>query len=324
MVKKRKLLLVEDEILIALSQKEKLEQYNYQVATVTSGEKAINYIEDHKDTDLILMDINLKNDMDGTEAAQKILEKHNIPILFLSSHSEPAIVEKTEKITSYGYVVKSSSITVLDASIKMAFKLFEANHKTLENENALKIFKALVENASDAICMSDVNGVHIYQNKASDQLLGPIDKNPIQSTYVDKKIGGQVFNTLLSGKEWSGEVEFYDKDKKTRNFLLRGFPIKNQDNQVTNIVGIHTDISEKIEIQKRIKEYQVLLDSIFNSLESMLIVVDKDLKIVMCNFKDHEWVPEAIRDKEIYCYKEMKHLNKPCPYCPPLKTFKDI
>ena len=64
--------------------------------------------------------------MDGTEAAGIILKDHDIPVIFLSGHTEPAVVNKTERITSYGYVVKSSSITVLDASIKMAFKLFDA------------------------------------------------------------------------------------------------------------------------------------------------------------------------------------------------------
>ena len=82
--------------------------------------------------DLILMDINLGNGMDGTDAAAIILKDHDLPVVFLSSHMEPEVVAKTEKITSYGYVVKNSSITVLDASIKMAFKLFEAKIKEKE------------------------------------------------------------------------------------------------------------------------------------------------------------------------------------------------
>ena len=50
------------------------------------------------------MDIDLGRGMDGTEAAQAILEDHDIPIVFLSSHTEKDVVDKTEKITSYGYV----------------------------------------------------------------------------------------------------------------------------------------------------------------------------------------------------------------------------
>lgn len=124
------ILIVEDEALIALAQKRSLEKYGYRVLAVYTGEEAVDFAQKSSDIDLILMDIDLGQGIDGTEAAERILSEHDIPIVFLSSHTEPEVVEKTEKITSYGYVVKNSSITVLDASIKMAFKLFDANQKT--------------------------------------------------------------------------------------------------------------------------------------------------------------------------------------------------
>jgi DNA-binding NarL/FixJ family response regulator len=49
--------------------------------------------------------------MDGTEAAEIILRDRTIPIMFLSSHTEPEIVARTEKITAYGFIVKNSSAT---------------------------------------------------------------------------------------------------------------------------------------------------------------------------------------------------------------------
>ena len=128
------ILLVEDEFLIAMTEKLELEKYGYAVRTVTTGEKAIETIKTSSGIDLVLMDINLGDGIDGTEAAEIILKDHDIPIVFVSSHSEREVVEKTEKITSYGYVVKNSSITVLDASIKMAFKLFNAKIRELKRE----------------------------------------------------------------------------------------------------------------------------------------------------------------------------------------------
>jgi PAS domain S-box-containing protein len=133
-LKKRILLLVEDEPIIALSQKATLEKYGYKVFTANSGEKAIILSGENHNIELILMDIDLGEGIDGTETARRILNVHTIPIVFLSSHTEPQIVEKTEQITSYGYVVKNSGITVLDASIKMAFKLFDA-HCSLQSQN---------------------------------------------------------------------------------------------------------------------------------------------------------------------------------------------
>jgi PAS domain S-box-containing protein len=127
---RKTILLVEDQVLIALAEKRGLEQYGYNVVIANCGEKAIELVAGNSALDLILMDINLGDGMDGTEAAETILRDHDIPIVFLSSHTETEIVEKTEKITSYGYVVKNSGLTILDASIKMAFKLFEAYGKT--------------------------------------------------------------------------------------------------------------------------------------------------------------------------------------------------
>jgi len=120
-----KILLVEDEYLIAMAETNALKDYGYEVRHVSSGEKAIEIVKS-EGFDLILMDINLENEIDGIETAQIILDKLDIPIIFVSSHIEKEVVKRTEKVTSYGYVVKSSTITVLDASIKMAMKLFNA------------------------------------------------------------------------------------------------------------------------------------------------------------------------------------------------------
>lgn len=133
---RKKILLVEDEALIALNEAKMLAKQGYEVVTAYSGRKAIEATGSDSDISLILMDIDLGKGMDGTEAAAQILNKKDIPIVFLSSHTEPAVVEKTEKITSYGYVVKNSGPTVLDTSIKMAFKLYQAyqNYNTRNQE----------------------------------------------------------------------------------------------------------------------------------------------------------------------------------------------
>ncbi len=128
------ILIVEDEAITAISQARTLEHEGYRVTYVMSGEEAIDLFRKHEQRiDLILMDIDLGGGMDGTTAAQEILKVYDVPVLFLSSHTEKEIVEKTEKITSYGYVVKNSGITVLAASIKMAFKLHEA-HRNIEEQ----------------------------------------------------------------------------------------------------------------------------------------------------------------------------------------------
>jgi PAS domain S-box-containing protein len=131
----RNILLVEDEAVLAMATVRQLRERGYSVEHAFDGESALaRATADPGSIDLILMDINLGEGMSGPEAAREILESREIPIVFLSSHTEKSIVESTEEISSYGYVSKNSGITMLDASIKMAFRLFEAR-KSIHAKN---------------------------------------------------------------------------------------------------------------------------------------------------------------------------------------------
>jgi PAS domain S-box-containing protein len=152
--KKKTILLVEDESTIAMAQTMTLQNYGYQVIVASTGEIAVQTANNIPNIDLILMDIDLGKGMNGPKTAKAILKTHDIPIVFLSSHTEPEVVALTETISSYGYVVKNAGITVLDASIKMAFKLFDAKRKIVENGLMLN---AMIANISDVIVVVDPN-----------------------------------------------------------------------------------------------------------------------------------------------------------------------
>jgi two-component sensor histidine kinase/DNA-binding response OmpR family regulator/ligand-binding sensor protein len=126
--KGKRILLVEDDAILGMVTSQQLKEAGYDVTCASSGVRAVELARAKVNAvDLVLMDIDLGRGMDGTEAAREILRTQDVPVLFLSSHTEQEIVSKTEEITNYGYVVKNSSFTVLDASIKMAFKLFDAH-----------------------------------------------------------------------------------------------------------------------------------------------------------------------------------------------------
>ncbi|WP_020614312.1 response regulator [Sediminispirochaeta bajacaliforniensis] len=118
------ILLVEDEALIAMAESHMLEKQGFRVKTVLNGTDAIR--EGLKnEIDLILMDIDLgRNRMDGTEASKKILEQRDVPIIFLTSHSEKEYVSRVRGITRYGYILKNSGIFVLFQAIEKALESF--------------------------------------------------------------------------------------------------------------------------------------------------------------------------------------------------------
>lgn len=134
---RRRILLVEDETIVATSAKHTIEKHGFDVGVVHSGEEAIRCALSHPTYDLLLMDIDLGGGIDGTEAAQKILAEVKLPIVFLTSHTEKEYVDRVRGITSYGYVIKHSGEFVLTESIRMALELFDAHQQAKEHEESL-------------------------------------------------------------------------------------------------------------------------------------------------------------------------------------------
>jgi diguanylate cyclase (GGDEF)-like protein/PAS domain S-box-containing protein len=130
------------------------------------------------------MDINLGKGMDGIKAAKLILEKHDLPVIFLSSPADRRVAEKTEKITSYGYIVKGSEEIAIIASIKMACRLFESQQKERQKEVALRQneeqYRTILQAAMDGFwrvnqkgCLLEVNDAYCRMSGYSAQeLLG--------------------------------------------------------------------------------------------------------------------------------------------------------
>lgn len=170
----RHILLVDDEVIIAMAQAQRLEARGYRVSLAHNGEEAVERaVED--DVDLILMDIDLgRSAIDGTEAAGRILVRRDVPLIFLSGHTEPEIVDRTEQISSYGYVVKDSGDTVLDASIRMAFRLHRAYTTIAEHAQAL----TESEERFHQIFMNMQEGVGIYRPVDDGNDFEFIDLNP--------------------------------------------------------------------------------------------------------------------------------------------------
>jgi CheY-like chemotaxis protein len=90
----KKILIVEDEPLIAMKEAEMIRKYGFTVIAVYTAAAALELFENDGDFDLVLMDIDLGDGPDGAEVARQILDKKEIPIEFLTAHREPDFVER--------------------------------------------------------------------------------------------------------------------------------------------------------------------------------------------------------------------------------------
>ncbi len=119
-MKKNKILIVEDELLIAKNLANKLKKLDYDVIKIVSSGKAATEFVDSKQPDLILMDIAIKGNIDGIETAAQIRNKHDIPIIFLTAYADDNTLERASKTGSYGYILKPFKEREVHATIKLA------------------------------------------------------------------------------------------------------------------------------------------------------------------------------------------------------------
>ncbi len=117
---KTNILIVEDESIVAKDIQQSLKKLGYTVVGVCStGQDAINVAEETK-PDLVLMDIMLKGDMSGIEAATHIREKWNIPIIYLTAYADESTLTKAKISEPYGYIIKPFKEIDLHTSIEIA------------------------------------------------------------------------------------------------------------------------------------------------------------------------------------------------------------
>lgn len=131
MNRSRTILLVEDELIVRMAETAVLEAEGYTVVPAATGEEALAIARDEPRIELVLIDIQLGPGISGVQAAEAILACRDLPIVFLSSHTELDVVRTTEGIRSYGYITKDSGNPVLLASLRTAFRLYDEHRRNV-------------------------------------------------------------------------------------------------------------------------------------------------------------------------------------------------
>jgi signal transduction histidine kinase len=140
-----RIMVVEDEIIIAMHISETLTNLGYEVSDViTSGEEAIEQAAEIK-PDLILMDIMLSGSINGIKVARQIRDSLNIPVVYLTAHTDRITLNKAKETQPFGYVVKPFTERELHTAIEMALTRHKAEtdvRNALEKEKELNQLKS--------------------------------------------------------------------------------------------------------------------------------------------------------------------------------------
>lgn len=144
---KQKILIVEDESIVAMDIQQSLIKLGYDVLGVAStGVKALEYLTKRKKPDLILMDIMIKGDMTGVDVAEEVNKNHKIPVIFLTAYADDQTLEKAKLTNPYGYILKPFKEVDLKTNIEVALHKYKVNSKV---KKELDAYATIVANSGN-------------------------------------------------------------------------------------------------------------------------------------------------------------------------------
>jgi diguanylate cyclase (GGDEF)-like protein/PAS domain S-box-containing protein len=165
----KRLLVVEDEVLVARDIKARLTRMGYEVlAIATRGAEAIAKALLLR-PDLVLMDINLRDDIDGIQAAIEIRSQYDVPVIFCTAYSNEATLVRAKVSEPYGYVLKPFDNRELEINIEIALYKHRAEKDLSESRRRLD---ATLSNVSDGVIAAQSDGQILFINPVAQKLTG--------------------------------------------------------------------------------------------------------------------------------------------------------
>jgi two-component system sensor histidine kinase UhpB len=272
-MKKTRILIAEDERIVAEDVKTKLEQIGYAVAgIVNSGEESVQRAEKLK-PDLVLMDIVLEGKMDGIEAAAEILSKLNIPVVYLTAYSDKKTLKRAKVTEPFGFIIKPFEAQNLFTSIEMALYRHTLRNMLKESEER---YKALFDRSLSYIYVLDFNGQFIDANDATLKALGYKKKEILSLNFaslIDKSQLPQARQSLeeiirTGHQKVPAEYEIRRKDGHYIWVETEGSLIY-KDGKPYAVQGIARDITERKEAEETLRESREQLRNLASHLQSI-------------------------------------------------------
>ncbi|SLM32623.1 hypothetical protein MTBBW1_790021 [Desulfamplus magnetovallimortis] len=269
-----KILIVEDEIIFGMDLMEQLSQLGYapEPETIRYAEDAFKAAQE-KMPDFILMDIKLKGEMTGIEAALEITEKLHIPIIFLTAFSDKSIIEKAKKAGPYAFLKKPVKYEDLKNTLEIS--LYKARMEKKLKESELR-FKTIANYTYDWETWISPEGIYLYCSPSCERLTGYSPDNFIENP--------DFFYTILKSDERERiKEEFHSHISSTDEQNPLEFEIVRKDGEVIWIEhlcqsvvspegkylgrrGNNRDITQRkklgFELKKKVKQLQEALDNI--------------------------------------------------------------
>ncbi len=317
-MEKNKILICEDESILALELEGRLTKMGYYVVgSVDSGEESIKSAEKSK-PDLVLMDIHLAGKMDGIEAAGEIRSRFDIPVLYLTAYSDNETLLRARITEPFGYLLKPYQERELHAAIEMALYKHKMEMKLKEREQRLAV---TLKSIGDAIISTDEKGAVTFMNPQAEKMTGWTFKAAFGMDITD--IFNIKINDSSSPKNISEMKSFNDaivfglkddvllisKDGREAPIVYNISPITDDRGNVSGGVLVIHDLSER----QKIEEKLLMLEKAFETMQIGVTITNKEGIILYTNSAEarmHGFPMEAMIGKDVRTFAPYE-LSKP-------------
>lgn len=255
-----RVLLVEDEAVVALDIRNRLNSLGYEVVgIVASGEEALNVVESLS-PDLILMDIMLDGEMDGIETAAAIKDRHNIAIIYLTAYADAETLQRAKITEPFGYIIKPFEDRELSTTIEMALYKFRMESQLIASERWLS---TTLRSIGEGVITVDENNRIRFMNPVAEAILaislGQAAGAELEAVFVLEEAADEEAEPL---RDLSGSIYNFSKNRK--NLVLadgrripvetNASPIIDENGVVRGTVIVFRDVSNRRKTEKALRE----------------------------------------------------------------------
>ena len=254
-----KILIVEDEAIVAADLMAKLKQFGYDVIGPASrGEQAIDLANTQR-PNLVLMDISLGGDMDGIKAADRIRQECPTPIVFLTAHSDSETLTRAKVTAPFGYLLKPFNERELQTHIEMALYRHQIEETLRENEGRLRLaidathvglcdWDIVNERATWAGHCGDLFGLRPDAFKGTfDDLLALVHKDDRET------VNTAMRRALDEQAPYACEFRIVRPDQSIRWLEWWGEVYRDEQNRPHRMVGLLQDITRRRQAEEELR-----------------------------------------------------------------------
>jgi PAS domain S-box-containing protein len=281
------ILIVDDDRIISMAKASFLNKNGYNTVTAGTGEEVFEFFESGSDCHMVLLDIDLGSGMSGPEIAERILEMRDLPIVFVTSHTEGDMTERVKHIKKYGYVVKNSGDFVILSAIGMAFELFYERNRAVE---AGKNFEQIANTSpallwmsgTDRLCTWFNNPWLAFTGRKIEQELGDGWAEGIHPGDREKCLA--EYNRAFDAREpFSLEYRLRRSDGEYRWIIDNGHPRFDSSDVFEGYIGSCIDITERKIVEHKHVEQVNFVTTLLNTIPLPVFYKDREGRYIGCN-----------------------------------------